>query len=170
MRLAGASPTLTAMIGLGIANHTVLTGSRVTVTLEALRLGASTATVGVLLALYAFLPMLCAVAAGRLSDRIGVRRPMLVGSAALAVGAALPAVVPGFIALFASAAMVGVSFMLFQVATQNATGELGGAVVRVAELQPAGAGLLDVGFPGSADRRRHHRPRRLRRWRSRCSR
>ena len=141
IRLAGASPTLIAVIGLGIANHVVLTGNRVTVTLEALRLGASAATVGVLLALYAFLPMLCAVAAGRLSDRIGVRRPMLVGSVALAVGTALPAIAPGFIALFASAIIVGVSFMLFQVATQNATGELGGAVVRAQNF-----GLLALGY------------------------
>ncbi len=148
MRLAGASPTLTAMIGLGIANHSVLTGSRVAVTLEALRLGASTATVGVLLALYAFLPMLCAVAAGRLSDRIGVRRPMLVGSAALAVGAVLPAIVPGFVALFASATIVGVSFMLFQVATQNATGELGGAIVRAHNFSLLALGYSVSGFLG----------------------
>ena len=57
--------TLLALIALGIANHVVLTGSRITVTLEAIKLGYSTAIVGVLVALYAFLPMLCAVAAGR---------------------------------------------------------------------------------------------------------
>ncbi len=138
---SGVSPTLAAMIGLGIANHTVLTGSRVTVTLEALRLGASTATVGTLLALYAFLPMLFAVAAGRLSDRIGVRQPMLVGSLMLAAGVALPAIVPGFVALFISATVVGVAFMLFQVATQNATGELGGPEVRSRNF-----GLLALGY------------------------
>ena len=46
------------MIALGIANHIVLTGNRITVSLEALRLGASAAVVGVLLALYALLPMM----------------------------------------------------------------------------------------------------------------
>ena len=61
-------------------------------------------TVGVLMALYALLPMLLAVAAGRFSDRVGVRRPMLVGTAAIAVGAALPVALPGLPALFASAA------------------------------------------------------------------
>ena len=103
--LLGRNPTLTAVIALGIVNHTVLTGSRVTLTLEALRQGASTATVGMLLALYALLPMVLAVSAGRLSDRIGVRRPMLVGSASLAVGAAIPLVVPGLTGLFISASL-----------------------------------------------------------------
>ena len=56
--------TLAALIALGIANHAVLTGNRVTVTLSAIKQGHSTAVVGVLVAVYAFLPMLCAVAAG----------------------------------------------------------------------------------------------------------
>jgi MFS family permease len=123
--------TLPALIALAIANHVVLTGSRVTVTLEAIRLGYSTAVVGALIALYAFLPMLCAVAAGRVSDRIGARRPMLAGSLGLVVGAAIPALVPGLFALVASAGIVGVAFMAFHVSVQNATGELGGATARV---------------------------------------
>ena len=143
--LRGANPTLIALIALGIANHVVLAGNRVAVTLNALHLGASTAVVGVLLALYAFLPMLCAVAAGRFSDRVGVRRPMLLGSLALAAGASLPAMLPGFPALFASATIVGVSFMLFQVATQNATGEMGGPVQRAHNFS-----LLALGYSVSA--------------------
>ena len=119
------NPTLVALISLGIVNHIVLTGTRITVTLEALRLGASPAVVGVLLALYAALPMVLSVAAGRLSDRIGVRKPMLVGSAAMAMGAAVPLAVPGLTGLFVSASVLGVAFMLYQVPAQNATGELG---------------------------------------------
>ncbi|MCC6193322.1 MAG: MFS transporter [Burkholderiales bacterium] len=119
------NPTLTALIGLGIVNHIVLTGSRVTVTLEALRLGASAAVVGLLLAVFALLPMVLSVAAGRLSDRIGVRKPMLAGSCAMALGAAVPMVVPGLAGLFITAAVLGTALMLFQVPAQNATGELG---------------------------------------------
>ena len=63
--------TLAALIPLGIANHAVLTGSRVIVSLDALSMGASPFTVGVLVALYAFLPMFLSVAAGRIVDRIG---------------------------------------------------------------------------------------------------
>jgi len=64
-----------ALIGLGILNHTVLAGGRVTVSLYALSLGASPLIVGSLIGFYAFFPMFLSVSAGRLSDRIGVRRP-----------------------------------------------------------------------------------------------
>ncbi len=127
--MSGAGPrrsrTLPALIALGILNHTALTGSRVTVSLYALSLDSSPLLVGTLMGLYSFLPMWLAVAAGRLSDRVGVRRPMLVGSCGLAIAAALPPIFPGLPALFVTTALIGVSFMLFQVAAQNATGALG---------------------------------------------
>ena len=110
-------------------------------TLLAIKEGHSTAVVGVLVALYAFLPMLCAVAAGRVSDRVGVRRPMLAGSLGLAAGALIPVLATGLFALFVSAALVGVSFMVFQVAAQNATGELGDATARVHNFS-----LLALGY------------------------
>ncbi len=142
------NPTLVALIALSIANHAVLTGNRVTVTLAAIKQGHSTAVVGVLVALYAFLPMLFAVAAGRISDRIGVRRPMLAGSLVLAAGALIPVVVPGLIGLFASAAVVGVAFMTFQVAAQNATGELGDATARVHNFSQLAVGYSISGLLG----------------------
>jgi MFS family permease len=118
--------SLAVLILLGIANHSVLSGSRVAVSLSALGQGASAFTVGVLLALYAVLPMLLAVSAGRLCDRAGARPPMIAGCALIAVGAALPVLRDGLPALYASAALLGVGFMLFQVAVWNATGDLGG--------------------------------------------
>jgi len=142
------NPTLAALIALGIANHAVLTGNRVTVTLSAIKQGHSTAVVGVLVAVYAFLPMLCAVAAGRISDRIGVRKPMLAGSLGLAAGALIPVLVPGLVALFASAALVGVAFMTFQVAAQNATGELGDATARVHNFSQLAVGYSISGLLG----------------------
>ena len=147
-RLYGRNPRLTALIALGIANHIALAGSRVVVSLYALHLGASSAVVGVLLALYALLPMLFAVAAGRLSDRIGVRRPMLVGSIGMAAGAALPAIVPGLPALFISAIVVGVAFMLFQVPAQNATGEMGPPAERSHNFSMLALGYSISGFCG----------------------
>jgi len=148
IRFRFRNPTLAALIALGIANHVVLTGNRVTVTLEAIKQGRSTAVVGVLVALYAFLPMLCAVAAGRLSDRMGVRRPMRAGSLGLAAGALIPVFVPGLFALFASAALVGVSFMVFQVAAQNATGELGAATARIHNFSQLALGYSISGLLG----------------------
>lgn len=140
--------TLAVLVPLAIANHVVLTGSRITVSLDALSLGASPFTVGILMALYALLPMLCAVSVGRLCDRVGVRRPMLIGSAGLAIGAVLPYVIPGMSALYMSASIVGVSFMAFQVATQNATGELGAGAERARNFSLLSLGYSVSGFIG----------------------
>ena len=137
----GTTRTLAALILLGIANHSVLAGSRVIVSLDALSMGASPFTVGVLMSLYALLPMLLSVSAGRVSDRIGARWPMRIGSALIAAGAILPIAFPGFPALFASAPLVGVGFMAFQVAAQSATGEVGGAKARARNFS-----LLSIGF------------------------
>ena len=147
-RIFGRNPALTAVIALGVVNHIVLAGSRVTVTLDALRQGSSTAMVGILLALFALLPALFAVAAGRLSDRIGVRRPMMVGSLVLAAGAALPLVFPGLPGLFVSAALMGVGFMLFQVPAQNATGEIGPPELRAHNFSTLALGYALSGLLG----------------------
>jgi MFS family permease len=137
-----------ALIGLGIFNHTVLTGSRVTISLYALSLGSSAFVVGILMGLYAFLPMLLAVAAGRLTDRIGVRKPMLVGSCGVAIAAALPCLLSGIAPLFVTTALLGASFMLFQVATQNATGMFGHPSERAKHFAMLALGYSISGFCG----------------------
>ena len=71
LRLPYPSRTLAALIALGVANHVVLSGSRVAVSLDALGQGASPAVVGVLMALFAFLPMCFGVPVGRLADGSG---------------------------------------------------------------------------------------------------
>jgi MFS family permease len=48
-----------------------------TTTLFALELGASEFTTGVLMSLFALLPAVLSVSAGRLIDRAGPRRPLL---------------------------------------------------------------------------------------------
>ena len=138
--------TFGILIGLGIANHVVLAGSRVAVALDALSLGAATPTVGLLMALFALLPALLAIPCGRLTDRIGVRRPMLVGSCGVALGAGIAFALPGLPSLFAAATLIGVSFMSFQVATQYATGEMGGG----AQARVRNFGLLAVGYSVSS--------------------
>ena len=133
------------LIVLGVANHLTLNGMRVTVSLDALALGASAATVGGLLALFALLPMFLAIGAGRLADRIGVRKPMLAGSVGMALSAIIPTVMHGLPALFVAAALSGVSFMAFQVAAQYATGEMGPPGARTRNF-----GLLAVGYSTSS--------------------
>ena len=70
---------------------------------------------------------------------------MLAGSCGIAVGVALPALMPGLSSLFFTAVLIGVSFMAFQVATQYATGEMGGAELRVRNF-----GLLALGYSTSS--------------------
>ncbi|HVO90780.1 MAG TPA: MFS transporter [Casimicrobiaceae bacterium] len=140
----GLSP-LRFLIILGIANHMVLAGSRVAVSLDALALGASTAVVGALMALYAVLPALLAISAGRFADRFGVRKPMLTGSCGLFLAGLLALAMPGLPTLFATTTLIGVSFMIFQVANQYATGELGGPEARVRNF-----GYLALGYSTSS--------------------
>jgi MFS family permease len=140
--------TLGALILIGIACHMVLAGSRVVVSLYALSLGATPLVVGVLMALYAFLPMLLAVSAGRFTDRVGVRRPMLLGSAGIVTGAALPFAISGLAPLFLSATLVGAGFMVFQVAVQNATGDLGSPAERARNFSQLALGYSISGFLG----------------------
>jgi MFS family permease len=142
------SRTLAALIALGICNHVTLSGARVAVPLDALARGASPLTVGVLVSLFALLPVFLAVPVGRLADRIGVRRPMLWGSTGTAVGAALPFALPGLPALYVAAALIGASFMLFQVPAQRATGDLADAPDRAASFSHLALGYSISGFIG----------------------
>ncbi len=142
------SRTLATLILLGIANHSVLTGSRVVVALDALSMGASPFTVGVLISLYSLLPVFLSVATGRLVDRIGARRPMLAGSVAIGVGATLPVAFPGLPVLFASPILLGFGFMAFQIAAQNTTGGLGGPELRARNFSLLALGYSVSGFIG----------------------
>lgn len=74
---------LSFVVLLTILLHLAYAGGRVTLPLLALTLGASPAAVGVMMSLLAALPMLFSVRAGREVDRIGARKPMIVGAAAM---------------------------------------------------------------------------------------
>jgi predicted MFS family arabinose efflux permease len=100
-------------------------GSKVSVSLHALELGASALTVGVLAAAYAVFPLLLAVHAGRVSDRFGVRYPLLLGASTMTVGLALPAAKGGLSALFLCAALMGLGHIFFHVSIHNLIGSLG---------------------------------------------
>ena len=60
------------------------------VSLYALDLGASSFAIGVLVSFYALCPLLLAIYAGKLIDRVGARLPMLLGTLGLVVGIGLP--------------------------------------------------------------------------------
>jgi MFS family permease len=76
-----------------------------------------------MMSLFALLPMLLGVPAGRLVDRIGVRAPLLAAMAVVTASIALPALLPGIASLYVSAVGVGTGFMLFHIGVQHAVGE-----------------------------------------------
>src|SRR5256885_12667077 len=122
-------------------------GSKVLVSLAALHLGANSFMVGVLAALYAVFPLLLAVYAGRISDRIGVRYPILLGSVGITTGLFLPALHEGLVTLFLCPTLVGLGPIFFYVSVHNAVGAVGGATRRAKNfrnllLGPVGAALL----------------------------
>ena len=107
---------------LAMMNHVALTGGRITVSLTALQMGLSTFKVGTLVAVFAVLPMLFSVRAGRWVDRVGVQRPLIIGTALVAVGTALPFISQTQAALLIASCSIGIGFMLHQVATQDLLG------------------------------------------------
>ncbi len=111
------------IIALAICAHTALGAGRVIVTLAAIKLGAPTFALGMLLALYSFFPMLSAVLAGRWIDRDGTRTPMLLGFALLALGTAAPALELELRALYVASVMAGMGFLLVHLPIQKLTGE-----------------------------------------------
>jgi len=139
------SPSLFAVVCLGVISHTAFSMSRMTVSLAAIRLDAPTYMVGVLLSLYSLLPMLLSVSSGRWIDRIGTRAPMLWSAIALAIGFALPAFLQDLASLYANSVLVGTAFMLFHMSIQKLTGELAGGPARLRNFS-----LLAVGYSISA--------------------
>jgi MFS family permease len=140
--------TLYFLIFITLLNHCAFAGMRVSVSLYAIHLQATPFTVGVLMALYALLPMLSAVSMGRLIDRIGARVPMLIGSVAIAVGALVPYQWPTLAALHLASVLIGSGFMMYQVAAQNIIGYMGRPEDRPMTFSLAALGFSISGFVG----------------------
>jgi MFS family permease len=132
---------------INMMNHVALTGGRVTVSLSALQIGLSTFTVGILIAVFAVLPMIFSVKTGRWVDRVGIRRPMYIGTGLLAVGTVVPAIASTRISLLLASCCVGIGFMLHQVATQNVLGQVH-ATERLRNFSWMSLALAASGFCG----------------------
>lgn len=115
-------------------------GSRMTASLLAINLGANPFLLGVLIAVYSIFPLLLAVLTGRLCDRYGSRYPMLYGASVFGLGLLLPYLWPSLLMLYVSAALIGVGFVLFNVAAQNLAGGLGPPEQRTRNFSTMGLG------------------------------
>jgi len=102
--------------------HVCLTGSRVSVTLTAIKLGMNTLQVGILIASFALLPMMLSVKAGRLIDIVGPFRPMRIAAFMVVSGVLLPLIWQHWLTLGIAAVCVGVGHMAFQISVQGLLG------------------------------------------------
>ncbi|MGQ0655436.1 MAG: MFS transporter [Betaproteobacteria bacterium] len=112
-------------VALNALAHLAFVGSRMATTLFALHLGASEFTTGLLMALFALLPMFLSVASGRLIDRVGPGRPIGIALAALTLAAAIPFVFPHVVALYVSSTLLGVSFLFVHIGMNSVFGAHG---------------------------------------------
>jgi predicted MFS family arabinose efflux permease len=133
---------------LAISLHLAFAGIRVSLSLFALSLHASPLTVGVILSLLALLPTLFSVHAGRVIDRIGVRRPLLAGTGAVLCGIALAVLVPRLELLFLVSCLVGSGFMLVHIAVNLMAGEMGQPQDRTRNFNLLALGFSTSGFLG----------------------
>ncbi len=126
---------------LSMSIHACYIGSKVVVSLFALELGASQATVGMLAAGYAVVPLVLGVYTGRLTDTHGVRMPLMLGAVVTAV-----AMLTGFVwrdlaGLFAVALLMGSGFVFFNVSIQTLVGAIGRP-----EHRPRNFAWLAIGY------------------------
>jgi len=135
---------LLLIITMSLATHIGFGGSRVLASLFALHLGASALLIGIVVALYALLPLFLAVRAGQLIDRVGLRAPLVFGGIMIVAGLLVPFAFPNLVAVCVSATMLGVGFMAWQVAAQTMTGTLS-----TSETRAGNFALLGMGFSAS---------------------
>ena len=139
---------LTRVILPTVLLHFAFSGCRVNLSLTALSLQASPVTVGAIASMLALLPMFFAVSAGRIIDRIGPRKPMLLGAVLELCGLTLGYTFPSLEMLFVVSALAGSGFMLFHIAINHATGALGTPDDRMKNFSILALGFSTANFLG----------------------
>ena len=139
---------LIQLIAISLAAHVALAGARVTTALYALSLDASEFTIGTLIALFALFPMILAVPMGRLCDRIGIKKPMMFGCLAVAIGCAIPSVAAGLPVLYLAVILIGTGFMAIHIGSQHAVGAMSSMETRAANFSWLSLGFSISSFCG----------------------
>ncbi|HEX7557589.1 MAG TPA: MFS transporter [Usitatibacter sp.] len=125
-----------------------LRGAKMVVSLSALSMGATPFQVGTIGALFALFPLFLAVTAGRLSDRIGVRRPIAGGAALMALALLVPLAVPGLAGLMLCATLVGLGHIFFHVSMHSLIGAYGEGEARTRNFATFSLGASVSAFIG----------------------
>jgi MFS family permease len=135
-------------VSLSLLQGVSMRGAKMLVSLSALEIGATPFQVGLLAALFAAFPLLLAVYAGKISDRIGVKKPIVGGSAMLALAMLVPLAVGGLAGLLACATLVGLGHIFFHVSIHNLIGAYGGGEARTRNFATFSLGASISAFIG----------------------
>jgi MFS family permease len=133
--------TLHFIVLIAFLTHVGFSGSRLAVPLFAVDRGATPFIVGTVVALYAALPAVLALPAGRMTDRLGFKKPLIFGTGGVFTALMLPFLWPSLGMLYFTAALLGVAFMAFQLATQTLAGAIAEPSQRARNFS-----LLSLGF------------------------
>lgn len=110
------------LMWLTILQQASLFANRVVLTLYALHLEAAPVLVGALVALFSLFPATLAVVAGRLVDRYGARRFLMLSAAGSGLGMFLPIIFPTLAMVMIAGCLAGLSMVFFNVSMQSLTG------------------------------------------------
>jgi len=148
----GSATSLLRIILLFVMAHLGFISARMTGSLYALANGASTFTVGVIVALFSLVPMLIAVRVGRWIDVVGARRPTIMGLAMIFGGLLLPSLFSYGTAdvapLLVASALIGTGATLTMIAVQQVVGERAEPDRRAAHFSMLALGASSSGFVG----------------------
>jgi MFS family permease len=133
---------LTFLVHIGFA------GSRLVVPLFAVDQGASPFVVGTVVSLYAALPAVLALPAGRLLDRLGFKTPLVFGTGGVLIALLLPFIWPSMAMLYGTVCLLGVAFMFFQLGTQTLAGAIASPSERARNFSWVSLGFASANFTG----------------------
>lgn len=110
------------LMWLTVLQQASLFANRVVLTFFALHLDAAPVMVGALVALFSLFPATLAVVAGRLVDRHGARRFLMMSAAGSGLGMFLPIAFPSLVSVMIAGCLAGLSMVFFNVSMQSLTG------------------------------------------------
>lgn len=133
--------TIAIIVLLAFLVHLGFAGSRLAVPLFAVHEGATPFVVGTIVSLYAVLPAFLAVPAGRISDRLGYKIPLLFGTIGVMAAVLVSFLFPSMASLYATAMLSGLGFMALQLSTQALAG-----AIATPEQRARNFSWLSIGF------------------------
>jgi MFS family permease len=140
--------TILRIVLLAFFVHLGFAGSRLVVPLFAIDQGATPFVTGTIISLYAALPAVLALPAGRMTDRLGFRAPLLFGSLGVFAALLTPVVWPSMRTLYLTASLLGLAFMVSQVAIQTLAGAVADGADRARNFSLLSLGYASANFTG----------------------